>query len=212
MYSVVLMVAMTSSVDLPDCHKKRGGRSCCAPVSYACGCAPAAPAAPVTCGCVGTPAKTEKSNGNGNGTGTSGDEVALTTAEEKEYQEILKGLKGKEKKELEDWWKEATNKEKREYLKGDSEVKGPTSAKLIVKVPASARLSIGGVATVATSTERTFVSPVLVPGQSYYYTIQATFEQAGKSVVVTREVEVRAGKTTQVNLGASRTVEAVVRR
>jgi uncharacterized protein (TIGR03000 family) len=68
------------------------------------------------------------------------------------------------------------------------------------------------VATTSTSRERSFVSPVLVPGKSYYYTIQATYQQGGRSVVVTREVEVRAGKTTQVHLGAARTIQAVVRR
>jgi len=245
MYSVVLMVAMTSSVDLPDCHKSRGGciggcfggcfgghgggcfgghghhrsHGCgYAPVYNGCGCAPVyagcdggnGGCAGIPAGCnggsAGTPAETPKT-GNGNG-----EDAPLTAEEEKAYQDILKELKGKEKTELQDWWKDATNKEKRDYLKGEDEVKGPAPAKLIVKVPGSARLSIGGVATVSTSTERSFVSPVLVPGQSYYYTVQATFEQAGKSVVVTREVEVRAGKTTQVHLGAARTIQAVVRR
>jgi uncharacterized protein (TIGR03000 family) len=264
MYSVVLMVAMTTGGDLPDCHRCGGcfggGHGCfggghgCFGGGHGCfgglfrghgchgchgcyggcygggcngggcfgcnggGCAGYV----VTCGgngcagCNGHAAPTQNNNNNNNnnnnGNGSGNDEPALTAAELKEYQEILNGLSGKEKKELQDWWKEATNKEKREYLKGGEEAKGPTPAKLIVKVPANTRLTIEGAPTTSTARERTFVSPKLVPGQAYYYTIEATYVKGGRSVVVKRQVEVRAGKTTQVTLGASRTVEALVRR
>ena len=45
-------------------------------------------------------------------------------------------------------------------------------------------------ATVSTSNERSFVSPVLVPGQSYYYTIQATFVDDSGATETSNQVTV----------------------
>jgi uncharacterized protein (TIGR03000 family) len=239
MYSVVLMVAMTGSADLADCHKRGGGRyfgcgcapvyvGCCAPVTTY-GCAPV-----TTCGCAG-----EATTGGTAGGGQKKEEKeapALTAEETKKYKDAIAELKkdaadaksdtrAASKKSLDEvtaGWSSWSNKEKRdwitEYYKDDGVslrarvvARRPARARLVVRVPANARLTIGGVATSSTSAERTFLSPNLVPGQAYYYTLEATYTQSGKPVVVRRSVEVRAGKTTEINLRASRTLEVAAR-
>jgi len=73
------------------------------------------------------------------------------------------------------------------------------AATLVVALPANARLSIGGVVTTSTSTERTFVSPSLIPGQTYTYSLEASFEKNGETKTVSRTATVQAGKTTRVD-------------
>jgi uncharacterized protein (TIGR03000 family) len=69
-----------------------------------------------------------------------------------------------------------------------------------VTLPADAKLIIDGKPTVQTSESRTFESPSLTPGKTYYYTLQATAVRDGKTETVTKKVEVRAGEATRVKI------------
>jgi uncharacterized protein (TIGR03000 family) len=72
-----------------------------------------------------------------------------------------------------------------------------------VTLPLDARLTIDGRATRSTGVQRLFVTPPLDAGQSYSYTLTASFPQAGKTVTVEQEVLVRAGRETLVSLDLS---------
>ena len=67
-------------------------------------------------------------------------------------------------------------------------------------LPADAKLTIDGDATTSTSAVRTFETPELVEGKTYAYTLEATFQQNGKPVVVSKKVKIEAGKTVTVDL------------
>jgi uncharacterized protein (TIGR03000 family) len=84
-------------------------------------------------------------------------------------------------------------------------------ATIVVKVPADARLTIDGEATTSTSTQRVFVSPALNPGRDYHYTLKAEFHKDGKLMSVSKEVTVRAGNETRVNLDADRSAKVASR-
>jgi uncharacterized protein (TIGR03000 family) len=78
---------------------------------------------------------------------------------------------------------------------------GNTSeARIVVNLPAEARLTIDGNPTTSTSTVRTFVTPPLTPGQVYHYTLAAQLERDGKPMTATKEVAVRPGQETRVSL------------
>lgn len=85
-----------------------------------------------------------------------------------------------------------------------------TSATLVVNLPADASLTIDGNATKATSTRRIFVSPALEQGKQYYYTLKAKAMRNGKEEVITKRVDVAAGRTinVQLDLPVSRNVAA----
>jgi uncharacterized protein (TIGR03000 family) len=75
-------------------------------------------------------------------------------------------------------------------------------ALLAVRLPALAALTIGDGATKQTGAERTFISPPLTPGKTYYYELKATWEENGRRKTVTREVAVSAGRRTLIDLTA----------
>jgi uncharacterized protein (TIGR03000 family) len=74
------------------------------------------------------------------------------------------------------------------------------SATILVYLPADAKLTIDGDATSSTSETRRFVTPPLPRDGNYYYTFRAEFEQEGKTVTVSKDVVVRAGRQTTVSL------------
>lgn len=78
----------------------------------------------------------------------------------------------------------------------------PNAATVVVSLPANAKLTIDGTATTSTSDVRTFETPELVAGKTYAYTLEATFQQDGKSVVVSKKVKIEAGKTATVDLNS----------
>jgi uncharacterized protein (TIGR03000 family) len=71
---------------------------------------------------------------------------------------------------------------------------------LILKVPADAKIEIEGQATKSTGEVRRYVSPEVEVGRKYVYTVKAAWVKAGRPVVVTREVFVRAGEDNEVDL------------
>jgi uncharacterized protein (TIGR03000 family) len=80
----------------------------------------------------------------------------------------------------------------------------PTAAPatIVVTLPADARLTIDDTATVSTSARRVFVSPELAPGREYSYTLKAEWLQNGKTMMVTKMVNVSAGNEANVTIEA----------
>jgi uncharacterized protein (TIGR03000 family) len=76
------------------------------------------------------------------------------------------------------------------------------SATIVVSLPADAKLTIDGEATTSTSDHRVFLSPSLPTGQAYHYTLKAEIVVDGKTQVVSEVVAVRAGEETKVTLSA----------
>jgi uncharacterized protein (TIGR03000 family) len=74
------------------------------------------------------------------------------------------------------------------------------SATIVVNLPADAKLTVDGNATQSTDSVRTFTSPPLQPGKEYQYTLRAEVTRDGKKIDRTREVNVRAGQTSRVNI------------
>jgi len=80
---------------------------------------------------------------------------------------------------------------------------GPAPARLLVSLPADAKLLIDDNPTKQTSASRVFVTPPLQPGKTYAYTLTAERMSEGKPQRVSQEVTVRAGVDSQVNLSFS---------
>lgn len=80
--------------------------------------------------------------------------------------------------------------------KKKEEVKS-NKAKLIIDLPADAKLYVDNQLMKTASSRRAFSTPVLEPGQSYFYVLRAEVIRDGKTLEQTRRVIVRAGD--QVN-------------
>jgi uncharacterized protein (TIGR03000 family) len=83
--------------------------------------------------------------------------------------------------------------------KDKSKTEATNRARLIVEVPADARLYIDDRAMKTTSDVRTFSTPDLEPGQLYYYEVRAEVVRDGKPVSQTKRVIVRAGATVRAS-------------
>ncbi len=84
-------------------------------------------------------------------------------------------------------------------------------ARLVVKLPADARLFVDNDPCPLTSATRSFNTPELRPGVTYQYTIRAEVARQGRTVAQSRRVIVRAGEETVVEFGAMDAVEAASR-
>lgn len=80
------------------------------------------------------------------------------------------------------------------------ETMAPAPATIFVSLPAEAKLIVDDVVTKSTSSDRVFVSPALPRGQDFSYTLTAEVVRDGKAVSVSRKVAVRAGEETRVSL------------
>jgi len=153
------------------------------------------------------------------------DEVK-TTAEEKKWLHELIEANPDKKADLEKFWNDprTSHKERKETYdaqKGDKkddnkpedkksdkkdkkpgETLVPAPATIIVSLPANATLTIDDAATTSTDSTRVFTSPVLPAGREFHYTLKAQMVRDGKSVVVSKEVTVRAGETTHATMEA----------
>jgi uncharacterized protein (TIGR03000 family) len=141
-----------------------------------CGCA-----APVNSGCVGGHAVIIEGG-------------AAPAPEVKKEEEIKKPAPKEDKKPEEEIKKPAPKDDKK------PEAATPAPATIIVSLPADAKLTIDDAATASTASPRVFTSPVLPAGHDYHYTLKAEMVRNGKSVVLSKEVTVRAGEETRVNL------------
>jgi uncharacterized protein (TIGR03000 family) len=93
----------------------------------------------------------------------------------------------------------------------NEEVTAPTPARVVVKLPADARLFIDDDPCPLASNERSFDTPDLRPGVTYHYTVRAEVTRAGRPVTETKRVTVRAGQETVVEFGGMGSVEAASR-
>ncbi|HXG11438.1 MAG TPA: TIGR03000 domain-containing protein [Gemmataceae bacterium] len=75
----------------------------------------------------------------------------------------------------------------------------PSKARLIVELPADAKLYIDDQLMKTTSARRVFNTPPLEPGQGYYYILRAEIVRDGKTYTDTKQVVVRAGAEVQAN-------------
>jgi uncharacterized protein (TIGR03000 family) len=73
-------------------------------------------------------------------------------------------------------------------------------AVLVIRLPADARLEIDDTPTNQEGAVRRFESPPLTVGQTYTYTVRATWEEDGERRTVVRKAQVTPGEETEVDL------------
>jgi len=73
-------------------------------------------------------------------------------------------------------------------------------ATILVRTPADATLTFDGERTQSSGTERQFETVALQPGVTYTYTLEATRVVDGERKTVRRQVELQAGKVTEVRV------------
>jgi uncharacterized protein (TIGR03000 family) len=72
-------------------------------------------------------------------------------------------------------------------------------ARLIVELPANARLFIDDQPTSSMAAQRTFLTPPLDPNKSYVYSVRAELVRDGQTISETKEVGVTAGGVSQLS-------------
>ena len=85
----------------------------------------------------------------------------------------------------------------------------PAKATLIVELPADANLYIDDRLMKSPSDKRTFSTPVLEPGQAFYYLVRAEMVRDGKTMTETKRVIVRAGEEVHASFADKEGVTAV---
>lgn len=75
-------------------------------------------------------------------------------------------------------------------------------ARVIVRLPAEARLDVDGRAANWSASNRSFLTPALKPAKDYFYTLTASAVRQGQTVTESKRVFVRAGQVTRVDFGA----------
>jgi uncharacterized protein (TIGR03000 family) len=78
-------------------------------------------------------------------------------------------------------------------------MEGSGPARLIVSLPADAKLYVDGTAMKTSSAERTFNTPPLEPGQAYYYMLRAEVVRDGQTKAESMRVIVRAGEVARAS-------------
>ena len=91
----------------------------------------------------------------------------------------------------------AEPKDKKDVLPKD---KQPEAGKVVVNLPADAKLLFNGALASGTGSVRTFRTPELLPGMDYGYDLTAEVIRDGKSERLSGRVIVRAGLTTTITL------------
>jgi uncharacterized protein (TIGR03000 family) len=76
----------------------------------------------------------------------------------------------------------------------------PERATIQVDLPEDARLTIDGESTVSTGSHRVFVSPPLVRGREFSYTLRAERMRGEEATFLSKTITVRAGEETRVAL------------
>lgn len=85
-------------------------------------------------------------------------------------------------------------------------------ARITVKLPEDAKLYVDGVACPLTSEERSFETPKLTAGRTYYYTLKVEVERDGEKVTDGRRVTLKAGDDVVVEFKDLPKVEKSVSR
>jgi uncharacterized protein (TIGR03000 family) len=76
----------------------------------------------------------------------------------------------------------------------------PNRATVTVQLPADARLFVDGVSCPLTSDTRSFETPPLENGKSYFYMLRAEMIRNGQTRTLSRQVFVQAGQRVTANL------------
>ena len=231
MYSVVLMMAMTSGGDVADFGHRHGGccggyesYSCCGGESYGCcggghhhhrhhrhhrgGCCGGEAYSgccggyAVYSGCCGGYAVYSGCCGGYVGGAVYGDVNYNGVNDGLEHHEMHEGDHDGHHEGHHDGNKDGDKHEEELKTKPKGEVLAPTPATIIVSLPPSATLTIDGAATTSTTARRVFTTPAMPVGQEFHYTLEAKYVRAGRPVVLSRDITVRAGEETRVNLEA----------
>jgi uncharacterized protein (TIGR03000 family) len=85
------------------------------------------------------------------------------------------------------------------------------TARITVKLPADGRVIVDGIAFTTKDGTRTFETPKLEPGRSYYYTLRAEVDRDGKTQTEDKRVVVEAGKEVRVDFTSPPAVRTVSR-
>jgi uncharacterized protein (TIGR03000 family) len=97
--------------------------------------------------------------------------------------------------------------------KDKEESKVPAKAKLVVELPADAKLYIDDQQMKATSSVRQFNTPELQPGQTYYYMVRVEVARDGAPPqTITRRVLIRAGNEVTADFKDMNAPVATVKR
>jgi uncharacterized protein (TIGR03000 family) len=87
------------------------------------------------------------------------------------------------------------------YYETAVEVKGPRAAEIAVSLPKGATISFDDKPTSQTGDLRRFVSPPLEADRNYIYLLKVRWQENGRDVTRTREVEVHAGDRLNLAFG-----------
>jgi uncharacterized protein (TIGR03000 family) len=211
MHGVVLMLALTTATDAPACH--RGGRGGChggCQGGYTSGCYGGGYGG----GCYGGYAGACYGGGCYGGGymvgGYSYSKFQDETDEEFKYcQEQASKMSSEAYMTFrEGLWKNLSHAQRKAMMEGakkpgsDKDKEESSSlgsrARLIVTLPADAKLLIDDETTRSVGSQRQFVSPPLPTDGAYEYTLKAEFVKDGKTVAVTKKVNVVRGTETVV--------------
>jgi uncharacterized protein (TIGR03000 family) len=220
-YSVVLMITLTTGANGPDCHRGHGHRSSCGcHGGYGGGCYGGYGGG---CyggyggGCYGGYGGGYGGcfGGYGGGFvygGVGGANYAATSpkgADETDEEYAFCQKKATEMPAQDypayrsNWLRKTHAERKKEMEKKDGSSGGTSSlrlpAQIVVTLPADARLTIDDGVTQSVGTRRLFTSPPLAPDRSYSYTLKAEFVRDGKTVSVTKKAAVTPGGETLVS-------------
>lgn len=94
--------------------------------------------------------------------------------------------------------------------KVEKKVSVEDNAKLIIEVPANAKLYIDGSLTKSNSQVRHFYTPPLDPGQLYFYDVRVEFERNGQTVQQEKRIYVKAGDVFHASFKAGNSANANV--
>jgi uncharacterized protein (TIGR03000 family) len=83
--------------------------------------------------------------------------------------------------------------------KEDKATMGPSLAQLVVELPANAKLFIDNMPVKATAGVQTFSTPILEPGQAYFYMVRIETMRDGQPVSETRRIIVHAGQVARAD-------------
>jgi len=178
MYSMVMLMALGNGIELPDCHRRRHG---CMGGSYG-GYAGA--------GCMGGYGGCS-GGGYGGGYAPSygcGGGYAPAYGCGGGYAAPPDGRRPRD----------ADMKEAEEESSIQAKVQELAPARLVVRLPADARLVVNGKTSQSMKPVRTFVTPPLAAGRAYTFTLNAQVSRDGEEYTATRKVSVRAGQRSEV--------------
>jgi uncharacterized protein (TIGR03000 family) len=83
--------------------------------------------------------------------------------------------------------------------KSETGSSGTAQARLIVELPADAKLYVDDRLMRTMSAHREFHTPTLIPGQTYYYILRAEIERDGQKHMQTKQILVRAGEEVRTS-------------